>query len=63
MEGLNALVQVLGNGFFPIAASACMFWYVYKKDLQHKEEIAELRTSIDNNTLVVQKLLDKMDGE
>ena len=51
-----------------------MFWYIYKKDAQtrdamkemnanHKEEITELRKSIDNNTLVVQKLVDKMDGE
>lgn len=74
MDALNAVVTVLGNGFFPIAVCGCMFWYVYKKDIQtreamkeinanHKEEIAELRKSIDNNTLVVQKLVDKMDGE
>lgn len=60
MDGLNAVVQVLGNGFFPIVVCGLLFWYVYRKDTQHKEEINELRKSIDNNTLVVQKLVDKM---
>lgn len=63
MESLNALATLIGNGFFPIVICAVLFWYIYKKDAQHKEEISELRKSIDNNTLVVQKLLDKMDGE
>lgn len=74
MESLNALATLLGNGFFPIMICGVLLWYIYKKDVQtreamkemnanHKEEIAELRKSIDNNTLVVQKLIDKMDGE
>lgn len=63
MDGLNAVVQILGNGFFPIVVCGLLFWYVYRKDTQHKEEINELRKSIDNNTLVVQKLVDKMGGD
>ena len=63
MDGINGVVQILGNGFFPIVVCGLLFWYVYKKDLQHKEEINELRKSIDNNTLVVQKLIDKIGGE
>ena len=41
MEGLNAVVQILGQGFFPIMVCGVLFWYVYKKDGQHKEEISE----------------------
>lgn len=63
MDGLTALTQILGNGFFPIIVCGVLFWYVYKKDAQHKEEIGELRKSIDNNTLVVQKLLDRLGDE
>lgn len=62
MDVLTALIQALGNGFFPIVVCGVLFWYVYKKDLAHKEEIAELRKSIDNNTQVVQKLLDKIEA-
>ena len=74
MDTLNAITTLLGNGFFPILICGVLLWYIYKKELQtretikemnasHKEEIAELRKSIDNNTMVVQKLVDKLGGE
>ena len=66
METLNALATLLGNGFFPIIVCiiSTVFAYLIKEmNANHKEEITELRKSIDNNTLVVQKLVDKMDGE
>lgn len=74
METLNAITTLLGNGFFPILICGVLLWYIYKKDTQtreamremnanHKEEIAELRKSIDNNTMVVQKLVDRLGGE
>ena len=63
MEGLQGLTQILGNGFFPIIISGVLCWYIYRKDQSHKEEIGELRKSIDNNTQVVQRLLDRMDGD
>lgn len=74
METLNAITTLLGNGFFPILICGVLLWYIYKKDTQtreamkemnanHKEEIAELRKSIDNNTIVVQKLVDKLGGD
>lgn len=74
MDTLNAITTLLGNGFFPILICGVLLWYIYKKDTQtretmkemnanHKEEIAELRKSIDNNTIVVQKLVDKLGGE
>ena len=74
MDTLNAITTLLGNGFFPILICGVLLWYIYKKESQtsetikemnakHKEEIAELRKSIDNNTMVVQKLVDKIGGE
>lgn len=63
MEAISGITQILGNGFFPIIVCGVLFWYVYKKDLQHKEEITELRKSVDNNTTVLQKILDKIEGE
>ena len=74
MDTLQAVTTLLGNGFFPILICGVLLWYIYRKDGQtretlkemganHKEEIAELRKSIDNNTAVVQKLLDKMGSD
>lgn len=63
MDVLQALIQALGNGFFPIVVCAILFWYVYKRDQQHREELKELSKSIENNTMVIQKLIDRLDGE
>lgn len=60
METMNAIATLLGNGFFPIMVCAVLFWYIYKKDQAHKEEINELRKSIDKNTEVIQKVVDAM---
>lgn len=61
MDALQGVVTILGNGFFPIIVCGFLFWYVWNKDKQHKDEIAELRKSIENNTMVLQKFVDKFD--
>ena len=62
MDTLQTIVTILGNGFFPIAVCGFLFWYVWNKDKQHKDEISELRKSIDNNTKVLEKFINKMEG-
>lgn len=61
MQSLGELVNLLGNGFFPIIVCACLFWYVYKKDAQHKQEMDEMRKSVDNNTNVLERLVLAVD--
>ena len=61
MDTLQTIVTILGNGFFPIGVCGFLFWYVWNKDKQHKDEIGELRKSIDSNTKVLSKLVDKLD--
>ena len=74
MDTLNAITTLLGNGFFPILICGVLLWYIYRKDTQtretlkemntnHKEEITELRKSVDNNTAVIQKLVDRIGGD
>lgn len=60
VDTLNGIVTILGNGFFPIAVCGFLFWYVWNKDKQHKDEITELRKSIDSNTRVLQKFIEKV---
>lgn len=55
METLNAIVTLLGNGFFPIVVCGLLFWYTYKRDQQHKSEMDEMRKTLENNTLIVQQ--------
>lgn len=68
---LTTLAQLIGTLGFPIVACCAMAYFFAKvndnyrtdiKELQsnHKEEIAKMTEAINNNTLVIQKLVDKM---
>ncbi len=71
---LTTLAQLIGTLGFPIIACCAMAYFFAKvndnyrtdiKELQsnHKEEIAKMTEAINNNTLVIQKLVDKMDDD
>lgn len=38
-----------------------MLWYSNKTNTRHSEEIGELRKVVEQNTLTVQRLVDKLD--
>ena len=70
MDGqtLITLVSTLG---FPIVCCGGMAWYVkyvtdkerderIKMTEQHREEIAEVTTALNNNTLAIQRLCDTL---
>ena len=70
----DAIMQLIGSGLFPIAACLGMAWFFNKvndnyrqdiKDLQatHREETKSLTEAVNNNTLVIQRLLDKLEGD
>ena len=54
--------QLIGTLGFPIVCCGAMFWLVVRKDTQHAEEIATMKTAIDNNTIALIKLTDKIDN-
>lgn len=45
---------------FPIVMCGALFWYMIQQRNSHKSEIDEMTKAINNNTLVLQKLLDKL---
>lgn len=56
----NAIIQIISGVGFPIAVCLICFWYVNKLTETHKEEVNKLTDALNNNTLVMQKLCDKM---
>lgn len=52
--------QIVSNVGFPIAMCCGLFAYLREKDKDSKKEIDSLSDAINNNTLVITKLLDKM---
>lgn len=60
-ELIQLLVQFVGTLGFPIAAYVGIFVYMMKKDEQHKAEIDLLSAAVQNNTLVMTEIRDKLD--
>lgn len=60
---MTALGQLIDTVGFPIGCCVLLFWWIQRSEKQHKEEISKLSDAVNNNTLVVQKLLDRLEME
>lgn len=59
VQDISTLIATLG---FPIVCCGVCFWYINKSGEEHKQEMDKMSEAIANNTLVMQKLLDKLGG-
>ena len=57
VQMLTTLISTVG---FPIVVCMMCFWYINKTTELHKQEIDKLAEALNNNTLALQKLTDKM---
>lgn len=68
----NSIVQIISAVGFPIVAAIGCGYFVkwqYEQNLkqveemrkEHKEETAKMTEALNNNTLALQKLIDKLD--
>lgn len=55
---ISMISDVISNFGFPIAVAAAMFWYVNKQDERHREEMGEMRKTLEDNTTVLSGLKD-----
>ena len=71
---VDNVMQLVSNYIFPVVACIALAWYFaksneqYRQDIKelnatHKEETKQLSEAIDNNTKVIQRLLDKMEDK
>lgn len=69
---VNAILQAVGTLGFPIVCAVAMAWYVKymtdrnredidKLNEQHQQEMKEVTTALNNNTLALQRLSDLLD--
>ena len=54
------IVTAISTVGFPIVMCGALFWYMIQQREAHKEEINKMTEALNNNTLVLQKLLDKI---
>lgn len=57
----NTIIQIVGSLGFPIVMCGALFWRQIKSDEQHKAEMDKLSEALNNNTLAITKLSDKLE--
>lgn len=58
----NAIVQLVSSLGFPIACCIAMFWQNNKLNESHKAEVSKLNDAINNNTIALNHIIDKLGG-
>ena len=58
--GVDEVMNIITTVGFPIAVCLICFWYINKMQEQHKAETDKLAEALNNNTLVMQQLVDKL---
>ena len=61
MEKYNVIVQAVSTVGFPIIIALILIYIIWKIEENHKTEMNSMITAVSNNTLVLQKLVDKID--
>lgn len=70
---MNEVVAVINQVGFPITVCIAAAWYINHTNNQHREDIknlteqhikemTEITTALNNNTVALTKLTDKLDG-
>lgn len=71
MPDISSIMQIIGTLGFPIAACIYLFYSMQKEReqnaaqreadrLEHKREMEQMVAALNNNTLVIQKLVDTL---
>lgn len=60
---ISAITQVISTVGFPIAMCCALFWYIKDISEKGKEETEKFTEALNQNTLVLQKLCDKLGVE
>lgn len=59
----NSIIDLISQVGFPIAMCIAMAWYVYSQQKNHKAEMDKMSEAINNNTIVMEKILTKIGAE
>jgi len=58
---INTVTQLVSSVGFPIALCIYMIYAMQKQSENHKTEINELTKTIENNTIAIIKLVEKIE--
>ena len=58
---INEIAQIISTVGFPIAMCLVLLYEVEEMNKLHKEETNSLKDALNNNTVVLEKILTKLD--
>ena len=61
MDITNVILTAISTVGFPIVVACAMFWKMNKQDEDHKAEMNKVTEAINNNTIALTKLIDKLE--
>lgn len=56
------ILSIFSEVAFPVAVCLCLFWLWREETTSHRSEVAALVDQLHANTLVLQRLVDRLDG-
>lgn len=59
---ITAISSAVANLGFPIVAVGAMFWMMNKQDDERRQESEKWAEAINNNTLAITRLCDRLGG-
>ena len=60
---LTIVTNLISQIGFPIAISLVLMWYIMKLNENHSTEVKALTNALNNNTVILQRVCDKLDLE
>lgn len=60
---VNAITQLIGSLGFPIVCCGALFWRMIKSDEKHQQEMDKMSDALNNNTLALTRLTEKLNKE
>lgn len=60
---VNSIIQLVGSLGFPIVCCGALFWRMIKSDDQHKQEMDKINEALNNNTVALTRLTEKISRE
>ena len=61
-ENMKEVMEFIKQLGFPIAVAVALFWQNIKLNEQHKDEMSKVTEALNNNTLALTELKDKIGG-
>lgn len=60
---MNEVLSAINQVGYPIVLTLILLWYIYDSINKHKEEMDKMSEALNNNTLALTKLVDRLNKE